>query len=51
MFNCTSSTNKDILKNQHPSYDRYAEMTHFLNHATTKSKYSILNTDPVQKTG
>ncbi len=33
--------------NQHPSYDRYAEMTHFVNYTTTKSKskYSILNID------
>ena len=32
--------------------DRYAEMTHFVNHTTTKSKskYSILNIDPVGKT-
>ncbi len=31
--------------NQHPYHERYAEMTHFVNHTTTKfkSKYSILN--------
>ncbi len=31
--------------NQHPSYDRYAEMTSFVNNTTTKSKskYSISN--------
>ena len=28
---------------QHPSCDRYAEMTYFVNHPSTKSKYSILN--------
>ena len=35
--------------NQHPSYDRYAEMTHFVNHTTikSKSKSSLLNIDHV----
>ncbi len=37
--------------NQHPSCDRYAEMTQFVNHTTTKSKsrYSTLNIDSVFK--
>ncbi len=27
--------------NQYPGYDRYAEMTHFVNHATKESFYTI----------